>query len=124
MGRFVNADDTNVLEMQLNSMFKDNLYCYCNSNPVNNYDPSGRIAANVIGAVVGGVLGAVGGGVLGKWLADKLNIKGAIKRKIFIGAVSLLVGASAAAIGYFIGQYIAKAWSYWRTTFMEKKLLL
>ena len=116
VGRFVNADDTNMLEMQLNSMFKDNLYCYCNSNPVNNYDPSGRIAANIIGAVVGGVLGAVGGGFLGKWLADKLNIKGAIKRKIFIGAVSLLVGASAAAIGYFIGPYIAKAWSYWRTT--------
>ena len=124
VGRFINADDTNMLEMQLNSMFKDNLYCYCNSNPVNNYDPSGRIAANVIGAVVGGVLGAVGGGFLRKWLADKLNIKGAIKRKIFIGAVSLLVGASAAAIGYFIGPYIAKAWSYWRTTFMEKKLLL
>lgn len=41
VGRFINADDTNMLEMQLNSMFKDNLYCYCNSNPVNYDDASG-----------------------------------------------------------------------------------
>ena len=41
VGRFINADDTNMLEMQLNSMFKDNLYCYCNSNPVNYDDATG-----------------------------------------------------------------------------------
>lgn len=27
--------------------------------------------------------------------------------------MGLLIGASAAAIGYFIGPYVAKAWTYW-----------
>ncbi len=74
-------------------------------------DVTGTIAANVIGAVIGGVIGAVGGAFLGKWLADRLGITGFWARAAFIGAVGLLVGATAAAIGYFIGPYVAKIWS-------------
>ena len=32
---------------------------------------------------------------------------------MFIGAITVLVGATASAIGYVVGPYIAKAWSTW-----------
>ena len=39
--RFVNADDVRIIGMQITSIFADNLYCYCNCNPVVNVDPNG-----------------------------------------------------------------------------------
>ena len=44
VGRFVNADDVNVLGVEMASIFKDNMYIYCNSNPIMYTDPSGCIA--------------------------------------------------------------------------------
>lgn len=35
-GRFISADDVNYLGIADNVVSKDNLYCYCNGNPVNN----------------------------------------------------------------------------------------
>ena len=34
VGRFVNADDVSIFNVRLNAIFQDNLYCYCNSNPI------------------------------------------------------------------------------------------
>ena len=76
------------------------LYVYCANNPINYVDPSGHIATNIVGAV--------GGYYLGKWLANKLGLKGNIK-SVFIAGVAALSGASIAAIGYFVGPYIAKS---------------
>ena len=41
MGRIVNADDVSIFDVRLNAIFQDNLYCYCNSNPVNFADNGG-----------------------------------------------------------------------------------
>ena len=41
MGRFINADDVSIFDVRLNAIFQDNLYCYCNSNPVNFADNGG-----------------------------------------------------------------------------------
>lgn len=41
VGRFINADDVSILDVKLNVIFQDNLYCYCNSNPVNYADKGG-----------------------------------------------------------------------------------
>ncbi len=41
VGRFVNADDVSIFDVRLNAIFQDNLYCYCNSNPVNFADNGG-----------------------------------------------------------------------------------
>jgi len=73
-------------------------------------DDSGYVATNVIGAIIGGVIGAIGGYVLTSWLADILNLKG-WKRNLFIWGLTALIGAAAAAIGYFAGPYVAKAWN-------------
>lgn len=45
-------------------LFEQNLYCYCNNNPVCYIDPSGQIAVFLIGLLVGAIVGAgIGFGV-------------------------------------------------------------
>lgn len=60
MGRFINADDVTVLEIESDSVYKDNLYCYCNGNPVNNIDPTGKwFFRAAIAAASGVIFGAL-----------------------------------------------------------------
>lgn len=108
--RFVNADDVAYLGAS-GTVLGNNIFSYCENNPVNYSDPSGHIAANVVGAIVGGIIGAVGGYLLTRWLADKLNLSG-WKRNVFIWGLTAVITASAAAVGYFVGPYVAKAWNY------------
>ena len=109
VGRFLNADEPILLCHLYVDTFSESLYTYCGNNPIENEDFSGYVAtpANVIGAAIGSIIGIIGGNVLGNWLADVLHINGWFSRPFFICSVSLLVGAAAAAIGYFIGPYIA-----------------
>ena len=108
LGRFINADDPGLIQsLSQSTVMGTHLFVYCNSNPVNTVDIDGNVAANVVGAVIGAIIGAVGGAFLGNWLAGKLGLKG-WKKWVFVGAVTVLVGATAAAIGYFIGPYVAK----------------
>ena len=111
-GRFINADDAAFLGAT-GTLLSCNLFAYCENNAVNYADPSGNIAANVVGAIVGGIIGVVGGAFLGNWLADRIGLKG-LARWAFVGGVSILVGATAAAIGYLIGPYVAKAWGFFK----------
>ena len=109
--RFINSDIPEIAQISKDVFSGTNIFAYCNNDPVNNSDPDGHIAANIIGAIIGGVLGAVGGYYLTRWLADRLSLSG-WKRKVFIAGLTSLITASAAAIGYFVGPYVAKAWSY------------
>jgi RHS repeat-associated protein len=110
-GRWLNADE--VFD-EGSGLLEGNLFAYCANNPVNYSDPDGHVVtpANVIGAVIGGVLGAVGGYFLTRYLSDRLGLKG-WKRTAFIVGLTAVITASAAAIGYFVGPYIAKAWGTW-----------
>ena len=108
IGRFVNGDDS-VMAGVVEGKIAHNIYTYCKNSVVMHRDDSGYVAANVIGAIIGGVIGAIGGYLLTSWLADKLNLKG-WKRNLFIWGLTALIGAAAAAIGYFVGPYVAKAW--------------
>ena len=47
IGRFVNTDDTNIISVEIGLIFKDNLYIYCYSNPVNNLDDDGTKSINI-----------------------------------------------------------------------------
>ncbi len=110
VGRFVNADDL-VMGCLSDGKVSHNVFSYCKNDPIMFVDSEGNIAANVIGAIVGGVIGAVGGYFLTNWLADKLDLRG-WKRNLFVWGLTALIGAAAAAIGYFVGPYVAKAWNY------------
>ena len=115
VGRFVNADEA-VYAVASEERALHNIFFYCNNNPICLVDASGYIAANVIGAIIGGVIGAVGGYFLTNWLADRIGLRG-WKRNVFVWGLSALIGATAAAIGYFVGPYVAKAWSAWSAKF-------
>ena len=108
IGRFINGDDS-VMAGVVEGKIAHNIYTYCKNSLVMYRDDSGYVAANVIGAIIGGVIGAIGGYILTSWLADRLNLKG-WKRNLFIWGLTALLGAVAAAIGYFVGPYVAKAW--------------
>ena len=107
IGRFLNSDDPMYGCIPTNKC-THNIFQYCNNSPVVFSDKNGNVASNIIGAVIGGVLGAIGGYVLTNWLANNLGLTG-WKRKLFVWGLSALIGA-AAAIGYFVGPYIAKVW--------------
>lgn len=44
VGRFINADDVFIIKSKGKDVYKDNMYIYCNSNPVINLDCTGRKA--------------------------------------------------------------------------------
>ncbi|MBE7059021.1 MAG: hypothetical protein E7387_08015, partial [Ruminococcaceae bacterium] len=108
IGRFLNSDDPMYGCIPTNK-YTHNVFQYCNNSPVVFADKNGNVASNIIGAVIGGVLGAIGGYVLTNWLANNLGLTG-WKRKLFVWGLSALIGAAAAAIGYFVGPYVAKVW--------------
>lgn len=110
LGRFILSDDA-IYGCITNGKISHNTFTYCRNNSINYVDETGYVAANVIGAVIGGVIGAVGGYFLTNWLADRMNLRG-WKRNVFVWGLSALIGAAAAAIGYFVGPYVARAWSW------------
>lgn len=74
--RFISPDDTAYLSPE--SVNGLNLYCYCNNDPVNYCDPSGRLAISLamIGLIVGAVIGAAAGGVAAYSIAKNQGAEG------------------------------------------------
>ena len=99
MGRFLNADDTDILFENQGNLIENNLFAYCLNNPVNMHDPDGYAAANIIGGIIGGVTGAS----LGYLLAKQLGLTG-WKKWALISAATV----GGAALGAFLGPYVAK----------------
>ena len=99
MGRFINADASEILLEEQGNLLQYNLYTYCWNNPVNMLDTTGESPANIIGAIAGGVAGAS----LGILLAKELRLTGA-KKKALIAAATV----GGAALGAFLGPYAAK----------------
>ena len=56
-GRFLNADDTDILEVTKGTIHGANLFAYCNNNPVMNVDYCGGITLEVISMVLLTVVG-------------------------------------------------------------------
>ena len=111
--RFINTDDTQIAVLMQGSILGANLFAYCENNPINKVDYNGKVAYNIVGAVVGAIIGAVGGYFLAKWIAGKINFNHTWQKNAFIAGFTAVITASSAVIGYFIGPYIAKAWSAW-----------
>ena len=98
-GRFVNADNPEILFEEQDNLLQYNLFAYCFNNPINMTDSTGESPAHIIGGILGGVTGAA----LGKLLADALGLKG-FKRWALIAAATV----GGAVLGAFLGPYVAK----------------
>ena len=103
IGRFINADDVNILDVDQGSFLQYNLYAYCLNNPVNMVDTEGYAAANIVGGILGGVTGAT----LGYLLADFFGLKG-WKKWALISAATVGGAALGAFLGPYFREYIAK----------------
>ena len=99
IGRFINADNPEILMEDQENLLQYNLFAYCWNNPVNMIDPTGESPANIIGGISGGVSGAA----LGYLLADALGLKG-WKKWALISAATV----GGAVLGAFLGPYVAK----------------
>ena len=53
MGRFINAD---ALVATGQGLLGNNMFAYCNNNPVTYCDPNGE---SLIGAIIGGAIGCI-----------------------------------------------------------------
>lgn len=85
--RFINADDVSMLGADGN-IIGVNLFAYCDNNPVNKSDPTGKLGW-LAGGIIGGVLGAVAAVVTGGSATD-----------ILIGAAAgFAAGAVASTVG-------------------------
>ena len=58
VGRFISADDVSYLDPE--SIFGLNLYAYCNNDPVNYVDPSGRFVISIGAAITLGLVALFG----------------------------------------------------------------
>lgn len=68
--RFINADIPEIAQMSKGIPAGTNLFTYCNNNPVNNSDPTGKISDQLVKGILGGILGA-----LIQYLSDLINVK-------------------------------------------------
>ena len=103
--RFISPDDTNYLDPE--SVNGLNLYCYCNNDPVNYYDPSGHAFLLILG--ISGIVAGLAYGVY-KDYKDDDSINGSIGWQGY-----LEYGIKGGLIGLGVGlgiQYLGAAVSY------------
>ena len=92
-GRFLNADS----QLNTDSILGNNLFSYCNNNPIMLTDSNGHIPFFAITAAVGALVGAVVGGVKAA-KSGKSIWKGALKGAAIGGLIGLGAGAAAGAL--------------------------
>jgi len=85
-GRFINADDTDVLEVDQDSLIENNLFAYCLNNPANMTDDTGEIAW-FVAAAIGGALFDSAMYCIGAAISGNFSWSG-LGKAALIGAVS------------------------------------
>ena len=89
IGRWINADTTDILTATPMGLTDKNLFAYCDNNPVMRADHGGDfwhiVVGAAVGALIGGVVKAVSNAIEGKSLTDGL-------------ATAMLAGAASGAL--------------------------
>ncbi|GFP74301.1 DNRLRE domain-containing protein [Clostridium fungisolvens] len=116
-GRFLNADDTSVLQASQSTLLGTNLFAYCGNNPTNYADPTGhwlpRVVKNILKAIVDvfcqdwidntlmNIVATFGGGIIGGINAFR-SVKAANRLTLFIKKNPLMP----TIIGVFKGMLV------------------
>ncbi len=104
VGRFINGDDQRTILSNFiyNGYNGENIYCYCNNNPVNNIDSNGKSAILATIAIIALIAAAVATGVLCgyRWMTDFQKTK---KYQRLIGGGQFLHSAIYFILGFFVG---------------------
>ena len=120
VGRFINADDVDVLDIEAESLLHYNLFAYCWNNPVNMTDDNGYlpwfVAAAVGGALFDTAAYLIGSAISGQkitWAGvGKAALTGAITGVAFgalgKGVKALTTAAKATKVGVKIGATFGK----------------
>lgn len=119
-GRFINADDTSLLELTTGNIHGANLFAYCNNDPVNNFDPSGyyyisignlsKIFLYVVGFnPIGTVLASIGLYKLKTYIVAKMALLGLRIGKFWGPVVCSIITGLFAVSGIYVGGQIAQA---------------
>ena len=107
-GRFLNADDLKVIEARKIEVLGLNPFLYCDNNPINYIDPTGKILIStcvLAGLAIGAIIGGVVGSIYGYNLAVKLKVEPKDRWKFVAGygIGGIIVGG---VIGSFMGYGI------------------
>jgi RHS repeat-associated protein len=95
IGRWLNADDTGVLEVDQDSLIEDNLFAYCLNNPVNMTDDDGHLAW-FVAAAIGGALFDTVTYMIGCAVSGKKMTWSGVGKAALMGAIT---GVAFGAIG-------------------------
>ena len=103
IGRFINADNYELIGTLSQTVGQLNMYAYCGNNPIMYTDPTGELffTSLLIGIIAGAAIGGTIGGI--NAMAQGEDILGGVLSGILIGGVlgatTVLGGATALAIG-------------------------
>ena len=97
--RFINA---NVFTSTGQGLLGNNMFAYCNNNPVNCSDPTGESASAIIGGAVAGALISVVSYLVSCGIQDESVAFGEFITAILVGGTTGTIGVYAAASGTLI----------------------
>ena len=114
MGRFVNADTSDILEEEQNNILEHNLFAYCLNNPVNMIDSAGEIPRWIVT------------GVIHLAITRKAGLYGWAWYYLAKGAISAAGNAFLAYKGYSLSRAMFNhgMWGYGRTPSYSIKNLM
>lgn len=104
IGRFLNADDSKVIEARKAELLGLNPFIYCDNNPISYIDPTGKILIStcvLAGLAIGAIIGGVAGSIYGYNLAVKLGINPNDRWKFVAG-----YGIGGVIVGGVIGSFM------------------